>query len=193
MLYHSETIKYFLLVSFLQEDTEQKQHMRFLFLFLFLLLFFGFFFFTVVWRDGQTVHSFWVGTEDALLTTSAAGDRDRDAGSDPCICLSSLVTLFTLKVWVSCILLFQKDVLCSLGHILLCKRVPIFLFHIPLILFKFTACSSIIFVTHIYKTCWTHLLSLAHTHVWAWPFWNTNRGSIPRRRWILPLFSSHCL
>lgn len=40
MPYHSETTKCFLLVSFLQQDTEQKQHVRFLFLFLFLFLFF---------------------------------------------------------------------------------------------------------------------------------------------------------
>lgn len=92
----------------------------------FYFLGFVFFFFHSGLKGWTDCPFLLMGTGDALLTTSAAGDRDRDAGSDPCICLSSLVTLFTLKVWVSCILLFQKDVLCSLEHILLCNRVPIF-------------------------------------------------------------------
>lgn len=107
MPYHSETTKYFLLVSFLQQDTEPKQHVKFLSLFLFLHLFFLIRFVSFTqWVEGTNRLSIPSEWEQEMLCSrhQHLGGRDRDADSDPCIHLSSLVTLCTLKVWVLCFL-----------------------------------------------------------------------------------------
>lgn len=71
-------------------------------IFIFLIRFVSF----TQWGEGTdrlSIPSEW-GQEMLCSRHQHSGGRDRDTDSDPCIHLSSLVTLCTLKVWVLCFL-----------------------------------------------------------------------------------------